>query len=139
MLTHRKEKFIKCIIQGKNPTEAARECGYSVKGTAQVASRLMRDVDVVTALTEFREQEKAKLTKESFVAKALGDYNALEIDSRNRPRNLEIVGKALGYLTTDTTSKNINQTLNVQINSVSLENKTTEELWSIARQLLANE
>lgn len=65
--TDRKRRFVDALQSGLKGKEAAIAAGYSEKGAAQAASRLMKDPDVLAALER---REKVNQAKEQ--AKAEG-------------------------------------------------------------------
>lgn len=60
MLTDRKRKFVIALQSGLSGSKAAQAAGYSEKGAAQAASRLMKDLDVLEALKRKEVVEQAK-------------------------------------------------------------------------------
>jgi len=59
-LTDLKRRFVAALQSGLSGAKAAVRAGYSEKGAAQAASRLMKDRDVQAALARGAEVNKAK-------------------------------------------------------------------------------
>lgn len=58
-LTPRKRKFVDALKSGLSGAKAAVHAGYSEKGAAQSASRLMKDPDVLAALERTKDVNKS--------------------------------------------------------------------------------
>ena len=63
-LNDRQRRFCEEIVQGKSATQAYIAAGFSAKGAAQGAERLLRNVDVSAKVDEMRTQsaERAGIT-----------------------------------------------------------------------------
>ncbi|OZI36298.1 terminase [Bordetella genomosp. 1] len=59
-LTDKKRRFVQALQSGLSGAKAAIHAGYSEKGAAVAASRLMKDKDVVAALGRVNEVNKLK-------------------------------------------------------------------------------
>ncbi|MBV6304926.1 terminase small subunit [Candidimonas humi] len=59
-LTDKKRRFVVALQSGLAGAKAAVKAGYSEKGAAQAASRLMKDADVKAALERKKAVNKAK-------------------------------------------------------------------------------
>lgn len=57
-LTPKKRKFVDALKSGLSGAKAAVHAGYSEKGAAQAASRLMKDPDVLAALERTKDVNK---------------------------------------------------------------------------------
>ena len=135
-LTERQRKFANAYKISGDQTQAARIAGYSEKGLAVTASKLVRHPNIIAEIEDWSQKKRQELKKEDFVDLALQDYKQLEVKHSNKPRFLDIAGRALGYLGTDKPSS----TTNVQINNVSLSgNESQAELWEITRKLLGQQ
>jgi len=66
-LTDKKRRFVAALQSGLSGAKAAVQAGYSEKGAAQAASRLMKDPDVKAAL-----ERKDAVNKAKAEAKATG-------------------------------------------------------------------
>lgn len=66
---------------------------------------------------------------------AVNDYKALELTEANKPRFLDIAGKALGYIGSNQDSKVTNQTLNINL----LPGQDRDTLLSNVRRLLSHD
>lgn len=133
MLTARKQAFINVYKSTKNASESAKLAGYSAKTCVQIGSRLLRDVDVKTALESWEAEEKSKLTKENYVNRAWNEFESLDKTEANAPRFMEIAGKALGYIGNSNDSRP-NQTL--IINMEASASAIPTERWQNIRKLL---
>ena len=65
--TEKKRRFVDALQSGLSGKKAALAAGYSEKGAAQAASRLMKDLDVLAAL-----ERKEKVNQAKQQAKASG-------------------------------------------------------------------
>ena len=144
MLTPRKKTFIEHYKLTRNASESARRAGYSLKCCRQLGSRLLTDNDVKAALEAWEAEETAKieqikrnLSKDSFVENAMRNYENLPPESPNKPRFLEMAGKALGYIRPGAKDNRPDQTLNMEVNLTG--NETYEELLARVRRIIGND
>lgn len=133
-LTTKQAKFVSSYILTGNAVESAKLAGFSEKNLAPQASRLLRNPKIVAELDLWKAKKANELTKEDFVDLALGDYRALDLREPNKPRFLDIAGKALGYLGV---VKAEQQTNNTQIN-INVESMTVNDRWEYIRKALDN-
>ena len=73
-----------------------------------------------------------EIKKDDFIDLALNDYRELAIDEPNKPRFLDIAGKALGYVGSNSEVSQI--TNNIQVNITGSESQS--ELWEMTRKIL---
>lgn len=122
----------------QNATQSAIKAGYSAKSAVQIGSQLLHKPKIKTAIDNLIAKKREEITKESYVDMALKDYRALDTNEPNKPRFLDIAGKALGYIGNNQDQKLGGNTLNLtQINITGAE--TQEQLWEITRKLLGND
>jgi len=122
----------------QNATQAAIKAGYSPKSASQIAWQLMRKPKIKDEIEAFNKRKREEITKEDYVDLAMNDYRSLEATEPNKPRFLDIAGKALGYIGANNEGNRANQTVNLtQINISGTENQP--ELWELTRKLLGND
>ena len=132
-LTSKQSKFIASYQITGNGTQAAINAGYSEKSAPTLACQLLANPKVKAQLEAWKAKKTSECTKDDFVDLALSDYKNLEITEPNKPRFLDIAGKALGYIG----PQNIpSVTNNTQINITLTGNETQEQLWAMTRKLL---
>jgi hypothetical protein len=134
ILTSRQSKFLASYQLTGNPTESAINAGYSVKCAPQAGSKLMRNPKIIAELDKWKAKKASEITKEDFIDKAMGFCDELETVEPNKPRFMDIAGKALGYIGA---SERANSTTNnVQINIALTGKESQSELWELTRKLL---
>lgn len=93
-------------------TKAAIEAGYSPKSAPTEAYRLQKNPKIIAELAKWKEQKS--ITKEDFVDIAKREFDSIDDPTEaNKPRYLDLIGKALKITTGDDTPKVVNQTLNI--------------------------
>ncbi len=115
MLTARKRAFIDYYKSTGVATEAARLSGYKAKHLNRIGSRLLHDVDIKAQIEEFENERKANLSREHFVKTAWEEFKQAPLNSPQRPRFLEIAGKALGYMNNE--EVNTNKDIHIEIHN----------------------
>ena len=135
-LTNKQLKFIDAYKQLNNGPQAAISAGYAAKSSAVEANRLLKNPAIIREIDDWRKSKRSELTKTDFVDLALKDYQQLELTEANRPRFLDIAGKALGYTSNNTSNVTNNTQINIKgdVNMMSLTNK-----WDSLRSLMENE
>ena len=133
MLTLREKSFIDNYLSTKNAAESARLAGYSVKTARQIGSKLLTNIDVRKVIDTELEKRVSELNKDTFVDKAMVEFETLPKDSPNRPRYLALAGQGKGIIGNGNESKTTN-TLNIQINASGRE--SAPELWELTRKLI---
>lgn len=135
-LTSKQAKFVSAYQLTHDSTKSAINAGYSEKSAPAIGCQLLANPKIKAELDAWKTKKTAEITKEDFVDLAIGDYKALNIDEPNKPRFLDIAGKALGYLGVNGQEQRPNQSLT--INNISLSNNSDNpnELWDTARRLL---
>lgn len=136
MLTAKQSKFVASYQLSNNPTQSAINAGYSAKSAPVEGNRLLKNPKILAELEQWRAKKAQDLSKADFVDLAIGDYKNLELTEPNKPRFLDIAGKALGYI--GSSGDNRPQTINnlTQINISGSESQ--KELWEMTRKLLGN-
>ena len=94
----------------------------------------MRKPKIINAIKEQESKRIEAISKESFIDMAISDYKGLEITEANKPRFLDIAGKALGYIGANEGNKE--QTNNVQINLIG--NESCAEMLNNIRRMLSD-
>lgn len=137
-LTSKQAKFVASYQLNPNAKQAAINAGYSEKSAEQIGSQLMHNPKIIAELEAWKASKRVEVTKEDFIDLAIKDYRSLEVTEPNKPRFLDLAGKALGYVGVNNDQKN-GQTINnlTQINISGSE--TREQLWEMTRKLLGNE
>ncbi len=133
-LTLKQQRFIEAYKKLGDANKAAISAGYAVKSVAVEANRLLKNPKILESIKSIRSARQAMITKDDFVELALADYKQLELTEPNKPRFLDLAGKALGYTGNNIDARSV--TNNTQVNiSISGQEKQPE-LWDIARKLL---
>ena len=127
-------QFIAGIKAGLTQQQAALNAGYSPKTAHTQASQLMRKPKIIAVLDEWKASKRSKITQDDYVDLALNDYKALELTEANKPRFLDIAGKALGYIGAGQQDNRPNQTLNITLQS----GTDRDTLLANVRRLLAD-
>lgn len=111
-LTSKQQQWLGAYKITGDGTKAAIEAGYAPKTAPTVAYKLLKNPKIIAELAKWKEQKR--ITKDDFVDMALNDYRSLEVEHNNKPRFLDIAGKALGYIgAQDKQQQVVNQTLNI--------------------------
>lgn len=136
-LTSKQAKFVASYQLTLNPTEAAKNAGYSAKNAAPQGCRLMKDPEILAELDQWKQKKAKDISKDDYIDETWGVYNGSKgfVEEPSRIRALELAGKALGHI--GNTEQRPNQTLNIQINATG--NETHDELWALTRKLLGND
>lgn len=115
-----------------NASKAAILAGYSPINVNRSASRLLHDVDIRSHLDKFKSERKEKYSKDNFVDEAWNKFEAVEDESPNKPRFLEIAAKIVGHIGTNNQPQVIHQTLNVNVSGMNL-----DQLRDYTRRMIA--
>lgn len=132
-LTTKEAKFIAAYQATGNQVESAKIAGYSPKNLAPQASRLLKNAKVKAEIDKFKAQKREELSKETFVDKAMNCFDELDVQEPNKPRFLDIAGKALGYIGANPDSRP-NQSLTIV--NINADGKSQAEIWELTRKLL---
>lgn len=137
-LSSKQLKFVASYQITQDQTIAARNAGYSDKSASKIGWQLMQNKRIIAELDKWKASKREEITKEDFVDLALKDYKSLEVTEANKPRFLDLAGKAMGYLNNNGDSRP-NQTLNITINTeTELNSKNMGEIWENTRKLLGS-
>lgn len=136
-LTSKQERFIASYKITENAKQSAINAGYSVKSAEQIGSQLIHNPRIVAELDAWRASKREEVTKEDYIDLAMKDYRSLDAVEPNKPRFLEIAGKTLGYIGSNSDQKG--QTINnlTQINISGGESQS--QIWDLTRKLLGND
>jgi len=135
VLSAKQQKFIASYQITLDPKQSAINAGYSANSAAVEGCRLLKHPKIKAELEQFYAKNKLRLDKDSFVDKAMGCFEALELTEANKPRFLELAGKACAIIGNDKEGNKItNQTLNITLNG----NESRDQLLSNVRRLLAD-
>lgn len=121
-----------------NATKAAIKAGYSEKSASQIAWQLLRKPKIKAEIDAWKAKKREEITKEDYVDLAIKDYRSLDAAEPNKPRFLDLAGKALGYIGVNPGQEKpstINNLTQININQVSGQT----EAWELTRKLLGNE
>lgn len=133
-LTSKQAKFVASYQITQNATQSAINAGYSPKSAACIGSQLINNPKIKAEIEEWKAKKAIEITKEDFIDLAIKDYKKLDLTEPNKPRFLDIAGKALGYTGNNGENKP-NQTMNLtQININGSESQP--QLWELTRKLL---
>jgi len=137
-LTAKQAKFIASYQLTHNGTEAARNAGYPEKSCPSIAWQLLKNPKIRRELDEWKAKKASEITKDDFIDLALKDYKQLDVNEPNKPRFLDIAGKALGHLGNN--SDRPNQTVNnITLNKIEVNAMPTGKKWDALRQMLEAE
>ena len=133
VLNSRQSKFLASYQLTGNATESAINAGYSAKTAHIEGYRLLKHPKILAELNAWKDKKLTmQLSKTDFVDLAISDYKQLEVTEPNKPRFLDIAGKALGYIGNESKNQSITNNTQININIDANQN----ELWDIARKLL---
>src|SRR3990167_3368866 len=135
-LTLKQQRFIEAYKKLGDANKAAISAGYAVKSVAVEANRLLKNPKILEALKHLKLARQSQLSKDDFVDLAIGDYKDLEVTEPNKPRFLDIAGKALGYIGNN--NDRPNQTLNVTMNTLEINSMQLHAKWDALRSLMEN-
>lgn len=133
-LTSKQAKFVEAYKKLNNSHQAAISAGYSAKSAQIEGCRLLKNPTILQEIAIWKKSRQELLPKEDFIDLALNDYRALEVTEANKPRFLDIAGKALGYIGANNDQKNAQTINNTQIN-INIDTNQVS-LWDSARKLL---
>ena len=136
-LTSKQAKFVASYQITHNSTQAAINAGYPAKSAPSIGCQLLKNKKIITELEAWKAKKASEITKEDFVDLAISDYKALKVEEPNKPRFLDIAGKALGYIGANGQEKpqTINNLTQININGA----EKQSELWEMTRKLLGND
>ncbi len=109
-------KFVAFLISDpeQNATQAAMKAGYSPKSCAQIGYQNLKKPKIIAELDKWKASKRQEITKDDYVDLAMKEFNSIDDPCEaNKPRYLDLVGKALKYTTNDVAPQVINNTLNV--------------------------
>jgi len=136
ILNRKQSEFLASYKLTGNATESALNAGYSAKSAHIEGYRLLRKPKIIAELELWKDKKRQETSKDNFVDMALNDYKQLDVEQPNKPRFLDIAGRALGHLGSNQ-SQQPNQTLNLTNITVNkLESLTQAQLWGETRRLL---
>lgn len=133
MLTKKQERFIEAYKELGDATKACIVAGYAPKSANVEASRMLKRVEIIDALNEWRKERQKEFKREDFIDYALKDYQSLEVTEPNKPRFLHLAGQAAGHIGNDSRP---HQTLNITMNKMELKSLPVGEKWDALRKML---
>ncbi len=128
-------KFIAFLLADpeQNATQAAKKAGYSEKSCAQIGYQNLKKPKIIAELERWKASKRIEITKDDYVDLAMKEFNSIDDPCEaNKPRYLDLIGKALKYTTAEAPVTN-NNTLNV-LNVASL---SLNELRDACRRMIA--
>lgn len=135
-LTVKQEKFVQSYLINGSASVSAINAGYPAKTAASMGWQLLKNPKILHALDSLRTKVRANISKETFVDKAMDCFEKLEITEPNKPRFLDIAGKVLGYIGTNSAPITNNTQINIRADVL---NMTTSAKWDALRSLLESE
>ena len=132
-LTSKQSKFVASYQINPNATQAAINAGYTEKSASAIGWQLLRKPKIQSELDAWKQKKAKEFTKDDYIDTALNDYRQLDLKEPNKPRFLDIAGKALGYIGSPNDQKP-NQSLTIV--NINTDGKPQGELWEMARKLL---
>jgi hypothetical protein len=133
-LSSKQQKFIASYQLTLDPKQSALNAGYSANSAHVEGCRLLKNPKIIAELNQWKAKNQLKLDKDSFIDKAMNCFESLELTEANKPRFLELAGKASAILGSDKDSRP-NQTL---ILNVDTKGMSRDDLLSNVRRLLAD-
>ena len=133
-LSAKQQKFIASYQITLDPKQSAINAGYSANSASVEGCRLLKHPKIKAELEQFHAKNKLKLDKDSFVDKAMNCFEALELTEANKPRFLELAGKASNIIGNEKDTRP-NQTLVINVDTRSMDRNT---LLDNVRRLLAD-
>lgn len=97
-LKRRQKLFALAFIKTKCATTAAKIAGYSAHSAGFQGNKLLKVPQIRAIVDKAFEQERAMLTREQFVARAMRFETDKSIAPGTRIRGLEVAGQALGHI-----------------------------------------
>ena len=137
-LTAKQSRFVNSYKELGDATKSAISAGYAPKSAYVEGSRLLKNVKVLAEIQQWKAKKSTEITKEDFVDLALKDYKELEVTEANKPRFLDIAGKALGYLGVEKNSPSQINNSTINILSIDTNNLSQEKIWDKVRSLIEN-
>lgn len=135
-LSVKQQKFIASYQLTMDATESAKNAGYSANSAHVEGNRLLKNPKIKAELEQWNAKNKLSLDKESFVDKAMVCFEKLAVTESNKPRFLELAGKACAIIGNDKDSNKItNQTLNITLTG----GDTRDQLLENVRRLLSHQ
>lgn len=135
-LTTKQQRFIEAYKQHGDATKAAISAGYAVKSANVEGSRLLKSAKILAELKHWKHRKASEMTKHDFVDLALQDYRQLDVTEPNKPRFLDLAGKALGHLGNNVPSIT-NNTLNVT--KIEMNSLPSPAKWDALRSIMESE
>lgn len=136
-LTAKQAKFVASYQLTHNSTQSALNAGYPLKSAPSIGCQLLKNPKIIAELELWKTKKREEITKEDYVDLAISDYRSLKLEEPNKPRFLDIAGKALGYIGANNTQNITNNTqINIRgdVNLMSPQNK-----WDALRSMMEND
>lgn len=148
-LKYKHSVFVQAYMLTKSASEAIRRCGYNGKNAHVSGYKLLQNPRVKAEIERLEaiqagkiaerveeklEEQLKSITKDTFVDKALKDYEALDPKEANRPRYLDLAGRAAGIIGTNGDNRP-HQTLIVNVDAKTLD---APARWDRLRALIDN-
>ena len=131
-------KFVAFLISDpeQNATQAAMKAGYSPKSCAQIGYQNLKKPKIIAELDKWRASKRQEITKDDYVDMAMKEFRSIDDPCEpNKPRYLDLVGKALKFTTSEPAQAITNNTLNVlNVGSLSLDQLRHSVRGMIAEQ-----
>lgn len=118
-----------------NATVSAKLAGYSPKTAAAQGWQLLKKPKIKTEIDRIKTNCLGILDKESFTKHAMSDYQSLDVNEPNKPRFLELAGKANGIIGASEQGKSgttINNLTQININGT----ESQSELLALTRKII---
>lgn len=134
-LKHNHSLFVQAYMLTNNAAEAVRRIGYKGKNDRIMGYKLLnnpriraeidrlqgKQAEIVAQAVEAKLDNQLKsITKDTFVDKALKDYESVDVDSANRPRYLDLAARGAGIIGKDGATIT-NNTLIVNVDAKSID------------------
>lgn len=138
VLNSRQSKFLASYQLTGNATESAINAGYSAKTAHIEGYRLLKHPKILAELNAWKDKKRTEqLSREDFIDLAVNDYKALDKEQPNKPRFLDIAGKALGYLGANGSQHSVVNNTQINIGEIKLIPK--DQKWKLLRDALESE
>ncbi len=145
-LTLKQSKFVDAYLANGDKVSACIFAGFSEKSAPAISCQLLKNPKIIAKITEGKlkknlEQKTSRANqfdKAEFVDKALECFDSLEITESNKPRFLELAGKACNIIGTEKESKIVNQSLTINNVDIKAVANDPNALLDMVRKMIAD-
>lgn len=150
-LKHNHALFVQAYLLTNNAAESVRRIGYTGKNARIMGYKLVNNPRIKAEIQRFQAKQTVivtdaveqklttqlkTITKDDFVAKALSDYESLDVKEPNRMRALDLAGRGAGILGNNAPVTNNNTQINIKGDVTMM---SAPDKWAALRALMENE